>query len=297
MHPLVGDLTAPGLGLGRRGPRTADHVIHLGAVYDMTASEEVSRAANVEGTRSVIALATKLGATLHHVSSVAVAGEHRGRFTESDFGRGQSFGSPYHQTKFEAEQLVRGTCTGPWRVYRPSVVVGDPVTGEMDKVDGPYYFFNALRRLGELAPGMAALPVVVPDLGVTNIVPVDYVAEALVHLVHRAEGDGRALHLVHPRPQSVREAYGAFAAAAGAPTPVFTVPAPWLAGPPRSSSPRRVRSRSCSRAAPTSWTRRSRRCAPRAGSPSTTPATSPIPTPSPPWSRRSSPPTTTWTCW
>ncbi|UZJ23846.1 SDR family oxidoreductase [Rhodococcus antarcticus] len=228
VHPLVGDLTAPGLGLGRRGPRAADHVIHLGAVYDMTASEEVSRAANVEGTRSVIALATRLGATLHHVSSVAVAGEHRGRYTESDFDRGQSFGSPYHQTKFEAEQLVRETCTGPWRVYRPSVVVGDSVTGEMDKVDGPYYFFGALRRLGELAPGMAAVPVAVPDVGSTNIVPVDYVAQALVHLVHRAEGDGKAFHLVHPRPQSVREVYGAFAAAAGAPTPVLTVPAPWL---------------------------------------------------------------------
>ena len=228
VHPLVGDLTAVGLGLGRRGPRSADHVIHLGAVYDMTASEQVSRAANVEGTRSVIALATRLGSTLHHVSSVAVAGEHRGRYTESDFDRGQTFGSPYHQTKFEAEQLVRETCTGPWRVYRPGVVVGDSVTGEMDKIDGPYYFFNALRRLGQLAPGMAAVPVVVPDLGSTNIVPVDYVAQALVHLVHRAEGDGKAFHLVHPHPQSVREVYGAFAAAAGAPTPVFTVPAPWL---------------------------------------------------------------------
>ncbi|MEO6880747.1 MAG: SDR family oxidoreductase [Mycobacteriaceae bacterium] len=228
VHPLVGDLTARGLGLGRRGPRSADHVIHLGAVYDMTAPEEESQAANVDGTRSVIALTQRLGATLHHVSSVAVAGDHHGRFTENDFDRGQELPSAYHRTKFEAEELVRLTCTAPWRVYRPSVVVGDSVTGEMDKIDGPYYFFNALRRLGALAPGMAAVPIVVPDLGSTNIVPVDFVAAALVHLVHRRQGDGKAFHLVHPRPQPLQEVYGAFAAAAGAPHPVFTVPAPWL---------------------------------------------------------------------
>jgi NAD(P)-dependent dehydrogenase (short-subunit alcohol dehydrogenase family) len=222
--PLVGDLTARGLGLGRRGPRTGGHVLHLGAVYDMTAPEEASRAANVEGTRSVIALATRLGARLHHVSSVAVAGGYRGRFTESDFDLGQQLGSPYHRTKFEAEALVRETCPGPWRVYRPSVIVGHSVTGEMDKIDGPYYFFGALQRFADLTPALANVPVAVPDLGSTNIVPVDYVAQALVHLVHRPDGDGKAFHLVHPRPQDLREVYGAFADAAGAPRPVLSVP-------------------------------------------------------------------------
>ena len=229
LHALVGDLTTPGLGLGRRGPRVADHVIHLCAVYDMTATAEVSRAANVEGTRAVIALAAKLGATLHHVSSVAVAGQHVGPFTEDDFDLGQPLLSPYHRTKFEAEELVRQTCTGPWRVYRPAVVVGHSVTGEMDKVDGPYYFFGALRRLADLAPGLSAVPVAVPDLGATNIVPVDYVAQAMVHLIHRAEGDGQAFHLVHHRPQELSEVYGAFAAAAGAPRPVLTLPRQLLA--------------------------------------------------------------------
>lgn len=222
VHPLVGDLTAPGLGLGRRGPRRADHVLHLGAVYDMTAPEEASRAANVEGTRAVITLAERLGATLHHVSSVAVAGSHRGRFTEDDFDLGQDLDSPYHRTKFEAEELVRETCTAPWRVYRPAVVVGHSRTGEIDKIDGPYYFFSALRRLA--AVSLPGVPVVVPDLGATNIVPVDYVAPALVHLMHRDEGDGQAFHLVHPRRQPVREVFGAFAAAAGAPRPVATLP-------------------------------------------------------------------------
>jgi len=226
MHPLVGDLTEHGLGLGRRGPREADHVLHLGAVYDMTAPEERTRAANVIGTTGVIALAQRLGATLHHVSSVAVAGDYEGQFTEDDFDLGQPLPSPYHATKFEAEKLVRDTCTAPWRVYRPAIVVGNSVTGEMDKIDGPYYFFGALSRWAALP---SALPVAIPDLGSTNMVPVDYVVAALDHLMHRDEGDGQAFHLVNRRPQPLREVYAALATAAGAPTPVFTLPKEVLA--------------------------------------------------------------------
>ncbi|MGZ4557884.1 MAG: SDR family oxidoreductase [Mycobacteriaceae bacterium] len=226
VHPLIGDLTAPGLGLGRRGPRAADHVLHLGAVYDMTAPAEVSHAANVDGTTAVIALAERLGARLHHVSSVAVAGEHVGQFSENDFDLGQSLLSPYHATKFEAERLVRETCKAPWRVYRPAIVVGHSLTGEMDKIDGPYYFFGALARLAALP---SVLPIAIPDLGSTNMVPVDYVVAALDHLMHREEGDGQAFHLVNPHMQPLREVYSALAAAAGAPMAVATLPRDVLA--------------------------------------------------------------------
>ena len=221
VHALIGDLTAPGLGLGRRGPRAADHLLHLGAIYDMTASAEDSQAANVVGTTGVIALAERLGATLHHVSSVAVSGEHKGSFSEDDFDLGQPLASPYHATKFEAEKLVRETCAGPWRIYRPAIVVGNSLTGEMDKIDGPYYFFGALAKWATL-PSM--LPIAIPDLGNTNMVPVDYVVAALDHLMHRAEGDGQAFHLVNRHPQPLREVYGALAAAAGAPTAMMTLP-------------------------------------------------------------------------
>jgi len=226
VHPLVGDLTAPGLGLGRRGPREADHLLHLGAIYDMTASAEDSHAANVVGTTGVIKLAERLGATLHHVSSVAVAGEHKGHFSEDDFDLGQPLLSPYHATKFEAEKLVRETCTAPWRVYRPAIVVGNSLTGEMDKIDGPYYFFGALAKWAALP---SALPIAIPDLGNTNMVPVDYVVAALDHLMHRTEGDGQAFHLVNRHPQPLREVYGALAAAAGAPTAMLTLPKEVLA--------------------------------------------------------------------
>jgi len=218
--PLIGDLTAAELGL-QGEPPTAEHLLHLGAVYNMTAPAAQTRAANVTGTRSVIELARRAGATLHHVSSIAVAGDHRGRFTEDDFDLGQHLPSPYHETKFAAEALVRGSPELRWRVYRPGVVVGDSTTGEMDKIDGPYYFFTGIAMLARLPH---ALPVPVPNLGDTNVVPVDYVAAALVELMHRPDLDGRALHLVNPRPQPMREIYGALADAAGAPRAFGTVP-------------------------------------------------------------------------
>ncbi|MFG1773377.1 SDR family oxidoreductase [Nocardia salmonicida] len=217
---LVGDLTAEGLGLGDGAPR-ADHVLHLGAVYDMTADEETAHAANVAGTRSVIELARSLDATLHHVSSVAVAGDHRGKFFEEDFDLGQNLTSPYHRTKFAAEKLVREATDLRWRVYRPAIVVGDSRTGEMDKIDGPYYFFSAISTLATLP---SELPLPLPDLGATNVVPVDYVSEAMVRLVRREGLDGRTFHLVNPRPQPFGEIYRALATAAGGPVGIGTVP-------------------------------------------------------------------------
>jgi NAD(P)-dependent dehydrogenase (short-subunit alcohol dehydrogenase family) len=215
---VTGDLGKPGLGVGEedraRLRGSVDHLVHLAALYDLTADEDTSIKANVEGTRHVIELAADLGAgCLHHVSSVAVAGDHSGVFTEDMFDVGQRLVTPYHRTKFEAERLVREQHEVPWRVYRPAVVVGHSETGEMDKLDGPYYLFPAIRRLAAL-PGV---PLVGPDIGATNIVPVDYVAKALVALVTKDGLDGRAFHLVSPEPQSVTSVYNAFAKAAGAP--------------------------------------------------------------------------------
>ncbi|MGW3543594.1 SDR family oxidoreductase [Nocardia niigatensis] len=218
--PLVGDLAAPGLGLQDEAPR-ADHVIHLGAVYDMTADAEVTYAANVQGTRSVIDLALELGAVLHHVSSVAVAGDHKGKFFEDDFDLGQGLHSPYHRTKFEAEKMVREAAGLRWRVYRPAIVVGDSRTGEMDKIDGPYYFFPAIAGLAALP---SELPMPIPDLGATNIVPVDYVVDAMVELIGKPGLIGRTFHLTNPEPQPFTEIYNALARAAGAPTAIGTVP-------------------------------------------------------------------------
>ncbi|OHV03741.1 SDR family oxidoreductase [Mycobacterium talmoniae] len=215
--PLVGDLTAPDLGLtdavitelGAVG-----HVVHCAAIYDITAGEAEQRAANVDGTRAVIALARRLDATLHHVSSIAVAGDFPGEYTEDDFDVGQRLPTPYHQTKFEAELLVRSTPGLRYRVYRPAVVVGDSRTGEMDKVDGPYYFFPVLAKLAVLP---RFTPMALPDTGRTNVVPVDYVVDALVALLHAEGADGRTFHLTAPTTIGLRGIYRGIAEAAGLP--------------------------------------------------------------------------------
>ena len=136
------------------------------------------------------------------------------------FDEGQHLPSPYHRTKFEAERIVRDEAKVPWRVYRPAIVVGDSATGEIDKIDGPYYLFPSIRRLASL-PSFARIPA--PDLGSTNIVPVDYVADAMDHIIHQPGLDERAFFLVNPKPQPVHSVFNAFAAAAGAPRLVATV--------------------------------------------------------------------------
>jgi len=139
------------------------------------------------------------------------------------FDEGQVLPSPYHATKYEAERLVRQESTVPWRVYRPAVVVGDSRTGDIDKIDGPYYLMKALAGIGDL-PGIHALPLVGPDLGATNLVPVDYVVDAMDALMHADGLDGKAFHLVHPRPQRLLDVYNALADAAGAPKVVLGLP-------------------------------------------------------------------------
>ncbi|HEX5115342.1 MAG TPA: SDR family oxidoreductase [Pseudonocardiaceae bacterium] len=228
---IEGDLTQPGLGVAPAHlPPYVDHVVHLGALYDLTATSAANRVANVEGTRQLLRIAEQLAPEcLHHVSSVAVAGDHAGPFTERDFELGQRLPSPYHATKFEAEQLVRQHSPVPWRVYRPSVVVGDSRTGEMDKIDGPYFFLPLIARLAAL-PGR--LPLVVPDFGATNLVPVDYVVAALDHLIHANAPSGSTYHLASPVGQPLAQVYDAFARAADGPRVRLTTPG-WTSVPLR----------------------------------------------------------------
>jgi thioester reductase-like protein len=217
---VVGDLQEPRLGLSDeqidelRGQ--IEHVFHLAAIYDMTAPDEANEKLNVEGTRNAVDLANALHAGhLHHVSSVAAAGEFKGFFREDMFDEGQRLPSAYHRTKFESEKVVREHASVPWRIYRPAIVVGHSQTGEMDKIDGPYYFFKAIQKARAALPEW--FPLVGPELGYTNIVPVDYVAAAMDHIAHRPGLNFQAFHLTNPKPMRVGESLNAFAKAAHAP--------------------------------------------------------------------------------
>jgi NAD(P)-dependent dehydrogenase (short-subunit alcohol dehydrogenase family) len=220
VKPVVGDLQQPRLGVDdawvqeHRG--AIEHFFHLAALYDMTAAEELNERLNVGGTRHAVQLANALEAgRFHHMSSVAVTGTFKGVFREDMFDEGQELASPYHRTKFDSERIAREETTVPWRVYRPAVVIGHSQTGEMDKIDGPYYFFKLIQKARGALPEW--FPLVGPELGYTNLVPVDYVARAMDHIAHAPDLDGQAFHLTAPKSQRSGEVLNIFARAAHAP--------------------------------------------------------------------------------
>jgi NAD(P)-dependent dehydrogenase (short-subunit alcohol dehydrogenase family) len=215
--PVTGDLSIPKLGVDDFG-EPVDHFFHLAAVYDMAADEGAMERANNEGTQHVIEFANSIEVgRFHHTSSIAVAGKYKGVFQEDMFDEGQTLPHAYHRTKYESERLVREGIQAKILVYRPGIVVGHSETGEMDKIDGPYYYFKLLQKLRHALPEWA--PLAGPQGGETNIVPVDFVARAMDHIAHMSDEQlpSDTFHLVNPEPMKVGEALNTFAKAAHAP--------------------------------------------------------------------------------
>ncbi|WP_010462610.1 SDR family oxidoreductase [Acidovorax radicis] len=218
--PVFGDLTAKKLGVASEDVKKLkgqiDHFYHLAAVYDLGADEETQVAVNIEGTRNTVDLAKAIDAGhFHHVSSIAAAGLYEGVFREDMFEEAEGLDHPYFQTKHESEKIVREDCKVPWTVYRPAMVVGDSTTGEMDKIDGPYYFFKLIQRLRQLLPPW--MPTVGLEGGRVNIVPVDFVVNALNVISHQKDIGKKCYHLVDPVGYRVGDVLDIFSRAAHAP--------------------------------------------------------------------------------
>ena len=216
VQPVEGDITQPSLGIADSRQLQGADVYHLAAVYDLEATEADNQRANVEGTRSVVELATRIGARVHHMSSIAVAGaKWKGPFTEEMFDEGQALDHPYYRTKFEAEKIVRDSGLR-FRIYRPGLVIGSSESGEADRIDGPYYAFKIIQRLRHAIPEW--VPLIGFEGGDVNVVPVDFVARALDAIGHREGVDGRTFHLTDPHAQSLGDVTNEFCRAAHAPT-------------------------------------------------------------------------------
>jgi NAD(P)-dependent dehydrogenase (short-subunit alcohol dehydrogenase family) len=218
--PVTGDLTKPYLGISAAKRRELNgkinHFFHLAAIYDMKADADSQEAANVDGTLNAIRLAQSINAKrFQHVSSIAAAGLYPGMFREDMFEEAQGLDNPYFRTKHESEGIVRHKCKIPYRIYRPGIVVGHSETGEIDKVDGPYYFFKLIQRLRSAMP--AWMPAIGLEGGRINIVPVDFVVKALDHIAHLPRQDGKCFHLTDPKPRRIGEILNVFADAAHAP--------------------------------------------------------------------------------
>jgi NAD(P)-dependent dehydrogenase (short-subunit alcohol dehydrogenase family) len=217
---VVGDLTKPNFGVAdaelKQLKGKVGHLFHLAAIYDLAASAEAQQAANIDGTRHAVEFAQSVQAgCFHHVSSIAAAGLYDGVFREDMFEEAEDLDHPYFRTKHLSEGIVRTDCKRPWRIYRPGFVVGHSKTGYIDKIDGPYYFFKLLQKMRNMLPPW--VPTIGIEGGRINIVPVDFVADALDYLAHKKGLDGRCFHLTDPAPYRIGEVLNIFARAAHAP--------------------------------------------------------------------------------
>jgi thioester reductase-like protein len=221
---VPGDITRTDLGLGdalEQVRSEVSEVYHLAAVYDLAVPEDVARRINVMGTAKVIKFIRECGegrVRHNYVSTCYVAGGREGMIFENELDRGQSFKNHYESTKYAAEVLVeRSKRDVETRVFRPAVVIGDSRTGETQKFDGPYPTFGAIM-MGWLTvtpgPGRARI----------NLVPVDFIIDALATIPLQPDTAGKTFQLADPSPMTARDLVELAAERLGAPRPRLSVP-------------------------------------------------------------------------
>ncbi|MBE2201211.1 MAG: SDR family oxidoreductase [Anaerolinea sp.] len=230
---LEGDITLPDLGLGAVQlaalQQETVEIYHLAAVYALGVSRELAMRVNVDGTRYMLRLAGSCPRLrrFQYVSTCYVSGRHDGDFTENDLKNGQLFNNYYEETKYWAEIEVRQQMKKglPVSIYRPAIVVGDSKTGATQKYDGPYYAIQWILR----QPPHAIMPLVGdPSRFEVNVVPSDFVIDALDYLSAQEQSLGQVYHLSDPAPLTVAEMIDVIAAVTG--RQVWRIPVTsWLA--------------------------------------------------------------------
>jgi thioester reductase-like protein len=206
---LEGDIAQRRLGLAdadwERLTAEVQHVFHLAAVYDLGVPLELAQRVNVDGTGNVLELcsACERLERLNYVSTAFVAGLRRGVVYEHELTLGQDFKNHYESTKCQAEVWVRQELERvPTTIYRPAIVVGDSRTGETQKFDGPYFMLRVISYCER-----HGLPI--PQFGRSNapfnVVPVDFVLEAMLAGAREPGALGQTFHLVDPEPVTAVE--------------------------------------------------------------------------------------------
>ena len=227
VHVISGDVVAMDLGLaGAEVKELRTHVTvlyHLAGIYYLGSGEAEMELVNVEGTRNVLAFALELPRLRRfmYYSTAFVSGNREGVVLEDELVEPHKFRNPFERTKFIAEKIVRETMTRlPITIVRPSLVVGDSKTGEIDYMDGPYFFMHVLVNL----PLNIHLPLVGRGAFPLNLVPVDYVVEAMVYLAGHKSAERRTFHLVDQNPLSSRKVFQLLCEAANKKPPRRVIP-------------------------------------------------------------------------
>lgn len=251
-HVVPGDITQPDLALSAaeadRARQETTTVFHLAAIYDLAVDGAVASHVNVEGTLNVTMFAKSLPnlKRFHHISTCYVAGKREGLIKETELHHDEGFRNHYEETKYLAELEVNSLKSElPITIYRPAVVCGDSKTGETAKYDGIYYLIHYLRKW---PGGLTLLNIGNRDVCL-NLVPVDFVIEAIVTLAKDERAVGATVQLADPMPLTTQQLFDAISKVirgrdslatvpAGIVYPVLMLPfAPRITGLPHSAVP------------------------------------------------------------
>ncbi len=226
---MEGDAAAMDLGLSgaeyRELGSRVNRIHHLAQVTYPGVSRSMAMEVNLGATREILELGRSCSALESIVihSSASVAGDRSGVVYEHELNVGQSFRSPVEQTLARAERIARAKMAElPLCVVRPTHIVGDSRTGEVDRFDGPYMMMRVILSTP------SEVPIPLPARGDTrlNLVPIDFVVAAAEHVSRLPAALGRTLHLADPHPLDVREVFELVAAAAGRKLAARFIPSP-----------------------------------------------------------------------
>jgi thioester reductase-like protein len=211
---LQGDITAPDLGLSRGALESARSestiLFHLAAIYDLAVARETATRVNVEGTRNVNNFARSLSRLrhYHYVSTCYVAGKRTGVILERELRHEAGFRNYYEETKYLAETEVDALKTDlPITIHRPAVVCGDSKTGETAKYDGIYYLIRYLLKWPSV---LSAFNIGNGEVTL-NLVPVDFVVEAMSTLARDPLSVGKTVQLADPDPLTTSQLFNTIA--------------------------------------------------------------------------------------
>ncbi len=227
-----GDVDRPGVVASAPGQQRvaseATVLVHAAAITNLAADRASCERTNVQGTAHILEVARGMrGLTrLLHVSAGAVAGDAEGPFAEDELQRGQRFYNDYAETKNRAEELVRAARADlPTTIARPAHIVGDSQTGAIDRIDGVYYLVLLLLRMSKLPKPLRVLPVAPGgDVARMDLVPIDFVVDALKALAWHPDSVGGTFHLSDPLALTVRGLARVFARELDIAGPYFSIP-------------------------------------------------------------------------
>ncbi|MGK5094874.1 SDR family NAD(P)-dependent oxidoreductase [Deltaproteobacteria bacterium TL4] len=198
IEPIYGDVTKSDLGIQPERLKElkgqVEQFYHLASLDALKASQKACQTVNANGTQNAVDVANQLGSSFHYLSTIAISGKYEGVFKEEMLEEGQEPMGPYASTKYEAELKIHKSCKVPFRIYRPGIIVGCTETGEAEKIEGPYYLFKLIQTIGKILPQW--FPLLGLEGGKWYLTPVNYVAQALVHIAHKKELDDKTFHLV-----------------------------------------------------------------------------------------------------